>query len=189
MKLPELQPIKTNKVALDVFKGINDNVYTPEGYFKDMKNMTSDYYPALSQRKIREQYKLSGNINGAITVNDNLYTIVGTKMYKNGTVVSGVSVTDSQKQLVGYGAYIVIMPDKIMYNTQNSTVKKMSYTRKVDKSKAGIETNGALNSKIYLSDEDGNPYVVMEKNLENIPTSKKDGNEKIKAFIERVRNE
>lgn len=184
MKLPELQPIKTNKVALDVFKGINDNVYTPEGYFKDMKNMTSDYYPALSQRQIREQYKLSGNINGAITVNDNLYTIVGTKMYKNGTVVSGVSVTDSQKQLVGYGAYIVIMPDKLMYNTQNGSVKKMSYTRKIDLSVEGIKENDIRLSKLYLSDEDGNPYVVMDMEGENVPLSEKDGDTKIKNFID-----
>lgn len=182
MKLPELQPIKTNTVALDVFNGINDNIFTPEGYFKDMKNMSSDYYPALSQRKIRQQYKLGGNINGAITINGNLYTIIGTKMYKNGTVVSGVSVTDSQKQLVGYGAYVVIMPDKIMYNTQNNTTKKMSYTRKVDLSTEGIEASGIRISKLYISDEDGNPYVVMGLTSDNIPT-KTDGDERIKNFI------
>lgn len=182
MKLPELQPIKTNKVALDVFKGINDNVYTPEGYFKDMKNMTSDYYPALSQRQIRQQYQLSGNINGAITVNDNLYTIVGTKMYKNGTVVSGVSVTDSQKQLVGYGAYIVIMPDKLMYNTQNGAVKKMSYIKKLDFSKEGIEESGIKNSGVYISDEDGNPYVVMEM-LSDYIVTKTDGDKRMEKFI------
>lgn len=184
MKLPELQPIKAGTVNLDAFSGINDNVYIPEGYFKDMKNMTSDYYPALGQRKIREQYKLSGNFNGAITVNGTLYTVVGTKMYKNGTAINGLTVANSKKKLLGYGAYIVIMPDKIMYNTKDGKVSNMEYKKKIDISTENVETSDAKKSRIYLSDEYGNPYVVMEMNASQIPTSKQDANEKVKAFID-----
>lgn len=52
MRLPELKPIPSRVTQLDVFNGINDNVFIPEGYFKDMKNMSSDYYPALGQRAV-----------------------------------------------------------------------------------------------------------------------------------------
>ena len=51
MRLPELATIKSSVTTINAFEGINDNVYIPEGYFKDMKNMTSDYYPALANRK------------------------------------------------------------------------------------------------------------------------------------------
>lgn len=51
MRLPELQGIQTMVSDLNVFNGINDNVYIPEGSFKDMKNMSSDYYPALRTKK------------------------------------------------------------------------------------------------------------------------------------------
>ncbi|MFR7761629.1 MAG: hypothetical protein ACLU1S_01075 [Eubacterium sp.] len=186
MKLPELQPIKAGTVNLDAFNGINDNVYIPEGYFKDMKNMSSDYYPALGQRDIREQYKLTGNINGAITVNDTLYTVVGTKMYKNGAVISGLTVTDSKKQLLGYGAYIVIMPDRIMYNTKDGKVSNMYYKKVVDMSKEGIEKSNEK-AEIYLSDKDGNPYVIITSESENITLGKEDGDTKIKEFIDKTK--
>lgn len=186
MTLPELQPIKSGTVNLDAFNGINDNVYIPEGYFKDMKNMTSDYYPALGQRDIREQYKLTGNINGAITVNDTLYTVVGTKMYKNGAVISGLTVTDSKKQLLGYGAYIVIMPDRIMYNTKDGKVSNMYYKKVVDMSKEGIEKSKEK-AEIYLSDKDGNPYVIMPNTSEYAILGEEDGNTKVKQFIDETK--
>ncbi len=186
MKLPELQPIKAGTVNLDAFNGINDNVYIPEGYFKDMKNMSSDYYPALGQREIREQYKLSGNINGAITVNGTLYTVVGTKMYKNGAAINGLTVADSKKKLLGYGAYIVIMPDKIMYNTKDGKVSNMAYKKTVNMAKEGIEKYGEK-SEIYLSDKDGNPYVIMPNTAEYTILGKEDGDKKIKAFIDETK--
>ena len=186
MKLPELQPIKAGTVNLDAFNGINDNVYIPEGYFKDMKNMSSDYYPALGQREIREQYKLSGNINGAITVNGTLYTVVGTKMYKNGAAINGLTVADSKKKLLGYGAYIVIMPDKIMYNTKDGKVSNMAYKKTVNMTKEGIEKYGEK-SEIYLSDKDGNPYVIMPNTEEYIVLGKEDGDKKIKTFIDETK--
>lgn len=177
MRLPELQGIQTMVSDLNVFNGINDNVYIPEGSFKDMKNMSSDYYPALGQRKNREKYVISGNMNGAITVNDVLYSCIGTKMYKDGSEIQSVTLEDSQKQMIGYGAYIIIMPDKLMYNTADGKLTKMTYTRKL-----GKKTSANTMPYLYLSDKDGNPYAVMPATADNAPTSKTQGDKTIKDF-------
>lgn len=164
MRLPELKPIPSRVTQLDVFNGINDNVFIPEGYFKDMKNMSSDYYPALGQRAVRDKYTLNGNINGAVELNGNLYTVIGTKLYKNNAEVSGYTLSDSRKKLLIYGAYIAIFPDNVLYNTEwksgdeGQQWTKMSYTKSPE-DKTSID-NSAL-PYMYLSDEDGNPYAVM----------------------------
>jgi len=50
----------------------------------------------------------------------------GTKCYYNGEQV--LTVTDSKKTLVGMGAYIVIFPDKLVFNTNDGTVKNIEAT-------------------------------------------------------------
>jgi len=183
MRLPELATIKSSVTTINAFEGINDNVYIPEGYFKDMKNMTSDYYPALANRKMRDVYSMRDDgllaINGAIEINGSLYVVEGTKLYKDGKAVSGITLTNDKKKLYGYGAYLVIMPDKKMYNTQDGKVTNMSFTYKI-KQKTASDTLPAL----YLSDKDGNPYAVMPISQNPIT-----GDEKVKAFKSGVASE
>lgn len=186
MRLPNLKPIPSKIMQIDVFNGINDNVFIPEGCFKDMKNMSSDYYPALGQRKIRDKYVLKGNINGAIELNGNLYTVVGTSLYKNGTLVSGYTLSNSKKQLLIYGACIAIFPDGVLYNTEwksgdeGQQWTKMSYTKSpTDKT----STSNASLPYMYLSDEDGNPYAVMpyDGQLSN-------SDSQVKTFVQNIGN-
>ena len=177
MRLPELATIKSSVTTINAFEGINDNVYIPEGYFKDMKNMTSDYYPALANRKKRDVYSMRDElsaINGAIEINGSLYVVEGTKLYKDGKAVSGITLTNDKKKMYGYGAYLVIMPDKKMYNTQDGKVTNMSFTYKI-KQKTASDTLPAL----YLSDKDGNPYAVMPISLVPIAGA---GDKNIKQF-------
>ena len=147
MRLPELATIKSSVTTINAFEGINDNVFIPEGYFKDMKNMTSDYYPALANRKMRDMYSMRDDglsaINGAIEINGSLYVVEGTKLYKDGKAVSGITLTNDKKKLYGYGAYLVIMPDKKMYNTQDGKVTNMSFTYKIQQ-KTASDTLPAL---------------------------------------------
>jgi len=118
-------------------------------------------------------------INGAIEINGSLYVVEGTKLYKDGKAVSGITLTNDKKKLYGYGAYLVIMPDKKMYNTQDGKVTNMSFTYKI-KQKTASDTLPAL----YLSDKDGNPYAVMPISQNPIT-----GDEKVKAFKSGVASE
>lgn len=52
----------------------------------------------------------------------------GTKCYYDGTEVSGLTVTNGRKKLVGMGAYIVIFPDKKVYNTHTGEVSSIEAT-------------------------------------------------------------
>lgn len=190
MKLPNLKPIPSQIMQIDTFGGINDNVFIPEGYFKDMKNMSSDYYPALGQRKIRDKYTLSGNINGAIELNGNLYTVVGTSLYKNSSLISGYTLSNGKKKLLIYGAYIAIFPDGVLYNTEwksgdeGQQWTKMSYTKSpADKT----STSNASLPYMYLSDEDGNPYAVMTYS-KSLNDEDKGSDIYVKEFVENIEN-
>ena len=115
-----------SRQMIDVFAGYNHNIRIGDTEFYDMQNMTSSYYPVLSPRGQRGVYEYpegSGTehkINGLIS-KDALCYVDGTKLYINNNEVAGLVLTDTPKQLVSMGAYIVIMPDKKYVNTKDFT--------------------------------------------------------------------
>lgn len=123
---PTLEAISTSRDMVDVFMGYNHNLRINDGEFYDMENLTSSHYPVLSPRGKRGIYEYpqgGGNNhspNGLIS-KDALCYVDGTKLYINNIEVAGLVLTDSPKQLVSMGAYIIIMPDKKYVNTKNLT--------------------------------------------------------------------
>lgn len=117
MLLPGLNIIGTRKDMVMEFKGYNHNLYVPQNQFYDMKNMTSSFYPVLSPRGAR-------GILGSITKPNGLFAknklawVDGTDFYYNG--VKRGTITDSEKQFIGMGAYILIFPDKKYFNTETN---------------------------------------------------------------------
>ena len=117
MRLSQLNVIPTSRNTIDVFGGYNHNLRIGDGEFYDMENLTSSYYPVLAPRGKRGTYKYpegSGDDhkpNGLIS-KDALCYVDGTKLFINNKEIIGLDLTDSPKQLVSMGAYIVIMPDK-----------------------------------------------------------------------------
>lgn len=126
MFLPKLNKIATSRDIVDVFKGYNHNLRIGEREFYDMKNLTSSYFPVLAPRGKRGVYEYpegSGDDhtpNGLIA-KDALCYVDGTKLYINNKEVDGLVLSDSPKQLVSMGAYIIIMPDKKYVNTKDFT--------------------------------------------------------------------
>jgi hypothetical protein len=115
-----------SRQMIDVFAGYNHNLRIGDTEFYDMQNMTSTYYPVLSPRGQRGVYAYpegSGTehkINGLIS-KDALCYVDGTTLYINNHPVTGLILTDTPKQMVSMGAYIVIMPDKVYVNTKDIT--------------------------------------------------------------------
>lgn len=160
MYLPELNQVPSKVMELNEFRGINDTFYIPEGYFKDMKNMSSDYYPALGPRKQRDVYKVNGKINGIVVSNGDVYMSVGTGLYKNGEVIDSVELEDSTKRMLAYGTYIVIMPDKMLYNTSDNEVVKLDFEAELTQKQLNKGSYwGSSTSLMYVSDKDSNPFV------------------------------
>ena len=110
MRLPFVGNIKTQKKTLGIFGGINQTEVIAENEFADMENMSSDLYPAIGTRSPRgEEEKAFTKFNG-LHDNNGLVWVDGTGFYYKGSKVG--TVTDSEKQMVNMGAYIVLFPDK-----------------------------------------------------------------------------
>lgn len=120
MKYPTLTEIPTSRNTIDVFGGYNHNLRIGDGEFFDMKNLTSSYYPVLSPRNKRGVYATPSSPQGLIS-KDALCYVDGTKLYINKKEVEGLMLTDTPKQLVSMGAYLIIMPDKKYVNTKDFT--------------------------------------------------------------------
>lgn len=120
MRLPYLN--RANRARLKVtgtFGGWNANLVVQDNEFADMMNMSDRFYPAIGTREPRgEQLYTVPNYHGLIHKNG-LFWVSGGTAYYNNTQVG--TLEDSDKQLVGMGAYIVVWPDKKVYNTADGT--------------------------------------------------------------------
>lgn len=118
--LPVLNETPTMRDMVSQFGGYNHNPRIPENEFDDMGNMSSIYYPVLSPRPKRGTLTLLTKPNG-ITAKSNLFWVEGTSLYHNGALVTGLTLTDNAKQFVSMGAFLLIWPDKVYYNTVDFT--------------------------------------------------------------------
>ncbi len=134
MYLPTLKALKTTRDVVDVFGGYNHNPRIKDGEFYDMQNMSSELYPVLAPRGKRGVYALTATNEEtgettttvptaqAIIAKDSLCYLSGTHFYVNGkgNDLSGYIDTSEKaypKQLVSMGAYVIILPDKVYFNT------------------------------------------------------------------------
>ena len=121
MNFPRLTARPRSQHTVDVFAGYNHNARISENEFYDMKNLSSDMAPVISQRKARGLYADEVNVQGMIA-KDSLCYVNGSKFVINGYPVEmGLSTDpeDCPKQLISMGAYVIIMPDKKYFNTAN----------------------------------------------------------------------
>ncbi len=111
---------RTSKEITDVFAGYNHNLRIADGEFFDTWNLTNDSYPLLSSRKKRGLFKELTAGQGLIEKDALCYVDDGT-LYVNELATSITGLSAGEKQLVSMGAYIVIFPDKVYYNTADPT--------------------------------------------------------------------
>jgi hypothetical protein len=128
---PQLNPIQRQQIMTDTFRGYYHRTSVPDGMFWDTENVTADEYPVMATRKPRGYMATLNNPFGMIAKDalaylDNQQGTV--KLYYNGNAVTfnaGVSISSSNsmlpKRLVSMGAYIIVFPDGVYYNTQNAT--------------------------------------------------------------------
>ena len=138
---------KSRDVQIE-FRGLNQNLYVGENEFSSMKNMSSTHYPVLSPREKRSIYSgNSGTLNALHTAQGKLIHIDGTDFCYNG--IPQGKVTEGKKQLVSIGAYVVIFPDKKLFNTASMEFEDLeaSFTT----------TSGA---SYVLTNVDGDEYTV-----------------------------
>lgn len=118
MYLPELNNIRTTREVTDVFYGYANVKRADGGVFAATKNLTSDYFPVMSQRDKRTHIRNITKPNG-LYASDGLVWCDDKTLYYNGTQVDTgeITLSDSKKTFVRMGAWLCIFPDKLMYNT------------------------------------------------------------------------
>jgi hypothetical protein len=134
MYYPTLIEEQSSKDFIDVFGGYNHNVRIQDNEFYDMENLTSDAYPALSPRAKRGipfiRPSVSHSYVNGMLCKDKLFVTVFLEgyLYLRISDASGSDIyplgktdfeADIERQLIMMGAYIVVLPDKLYFNTAN----------------------------------------------------------------------
>lgn len=142
MRLPQASYKNKGTTFIQQFLGYDHNLRTQAGEFYDMNNMSLDNYPVISTRQGEEDIlALSGNPNGLweyapdtlMAVSGNLLRIGITKSSRGEILPESAQyLTDSEKSFATIGAYTVIMPDKVIFNSEKKTLTNIvrSYTSK-----------------------------------------------------------
>lgn len=119
-----------------VFYGLNKNARIGGGEFADMQNMSGDAYPLLSPRKARivaqrqlleteevtnedgttETVETPKTLNGMLG-DVGFAAVWDNEFYYMGKKVEGITLADSEKNMLAMGADILIYPDGVYYNT------------------------------------------------------------------------
>lgn len=129
IEMSQLQEGQRSVLQTTTFLGYNHNEIIQDGEMYDMKNLSGDKYPLLTERKRRgitsfesagREYKLAGLLGGY-----KLTMVLGPEVYYGGYKVSGLTVSEDEdkcpKKIVGMGAYVCIWPDKVYFNTIDPT--------------------------------------------------------------------
>lgn len=124
MRYPELTAPAQSEMVTDAFAGYNHNLRIGDGEFYEMENLTSSYYPLLSQRERRATVMSLAGVQGLLA-KDALAWIKDGILYYNGLSMEpamyGVKLTAGEKQMVSMGAYICVFPDGWYFNTEDDT--------------------------------------------------------------------
>lgn len=126
-----LQSRRKTTDIISTFGGINENIGAGYGEFTDMQNIATVNYPALASRPTRGEIKATyPGIKAFLIKNDQPFYIMDGKAYYGTTLVTTVN-SSYPKHVVGMGAYVVVWPDRFMYNTADGTLTQLetSYTQ------------------------------------------------------------
>lgn len=112
--LPSLNEINSSREMISEFGGYNHNLRINNNEFYDMRNMSCDLHPLLSPRRKRGRVRAFVKPNG-LFAHEKLCWVDGTSFFYDGEIKG--TVTDCPKQFVSMGAYVLIWPDKVYYNS------------------------------------------------------------------------
>lgn len=108
------------------FKGYYNEPFGGLTRFRGMRNMTGQDAPIIRTRDRRRLVRTVENFHGFFGRGTKLGWVSGTKLYYDGSEAG--TVADSDKTFCQMGAYVMIMPDKKLYNTETGTLTNIENT-------------------------------------------------------------
>lgn len=124
----KVSEIKSVTESAEVFGGIDRSNGTPLGYWQELVGMDFTAYPALRTCKPFSYKELPDGITGYMFKNGKLVYTKADGIYIDGKK-TGIELSTGEKQLVGMGAYILILPDEALINTADDPISVTFPTR------------------------------------------------------------
>jgi len=122
MRLPYLQAGKAKAQMQDKFLGLCMRETCDPGQFLYTIGLSSDEYPYMAPRKPRRMIRFCEN-GTALLGGDKLAWVSNSKLYYDAEEIC--TVTSEHPQLVRMGAYLIVWPDRIIYNTHTHELISM----------------------------------------------------------------
>ena len=161
--LPKMDYEYAERVVTDVFAGYRHKARIGDGEFYNTQNLTSAYYPLLGNRKKRARVRTM-HAPGGLLAKEKLAFVENGTLWYDGQETEVTGLAPGKKQLVSMGAFIVIFPDKVYYNTAEPSDHGSL--------EASYSSAGAV--EYSLCREDGTPYPTPAKS-DTAPGSPTDG--------------
>lgn len=124
----KVSEIKCVTESAEVFGGIDRSNGTPLGYWQELVGMEFTAYPALRTCKPFSYKELPDGITGYMFKNGKIVYTKADGIYIDGKK-TGIELSTGEKQLVGMGAYILILPDEALVNTADDPISVTFPTR------------------------------------------------------------
>lgn len=126
MYLPPLKQKPAQQAVTSIFMGINRAQEIQDGEFAHEMNLSTREYPMLCPRKSRGIGEtINGTYRGMMDKNGKMVVIIGNRVEYGGEVIEGITLSEDAdmlpKRMVGFGAYVVIFPDKVFFNSIDVT--------------------------------------------------------------------
>ena len=123
------------------FKGYCVRPIIEDGQMRDMKNLSSDGYPNMTQRKMRRVVETKyANPSNIASRKDKLVVVDGKNFYYDGLKISG-DLMVGEKQIASINSKICIFPDKKYYDTTDQEFGSLDAS-------FGIETTDSVYIKV-----------------------------------------
>ncbi len=122
MTITPLNELSASRDMITEFAGYNHNLGCGENEFYDEMNLTADFYPIMAPRRKRREIADAEIVNGMYAKNGILLAEGDTLFYN---WKAAASLENSKKVMCGMGAYVLIWPDKKVFNTSDGTMKNM----------------------------------------------------------------
>lgn len=120
MELPILEAGRTTQDITSAFYGRDHRLRIGDGWWYETCNLTSREAPMMATRPRRGTVETNEGFQGMIA-KEKLAVVKGGTLYYGGAATPITGLADGEKQLVSMGAFIVIFPDKVYYNTADTT--------------------------------------------------------------------
>jgi len=129
---PYIDQERASRYSITAFSGYNFNERCSEAEGYDEENISSDNYPIFTPREPRVVVEDSVEDLKGLHVNEGLIEIKPDanevdSLFFEGEKISTLSGT-GKRQMVSMGAYVVIYPDKVRFNTKTKTLESLGAT-------------------------------------------------------------